>query len=494
MCASRRALPVTSQRPIRKDSGLVHWMNEVPQEADKAADGFHSEAVHDLRVALRRCRSMADGFRAIDPYKDWKRMRRHATALFDSLGALRDCHIIMEWAQKLGSPDDPITQQLLGHFGQQETELELQATNAIDAFDRKQWQSWTRQLGQRARRLPIGSHVFQVLALEKFIAARRLEAPALKSGSVIALHKLRIGLKKFRYVVENFLPQLHQEWKAELKQVQELLGEIHDLDVVRESILSACTSAPPVALQQWEEILAAERLQRIQRYTELMAGEHSLWRIWRSALPQGKAAREASLKKLQAWSAFLDSDLQHSRRVSRFAVQIYDSVIKLGLFKGPDRNSRELLKAAAMVHEVGRVTGKKGHHKSTQRMVSKLDHIVGWTRQEVTTMASVARYHRGALPQASQLREVPIGQRKTITLLAGILRLANALDDEHDGRIKRIKVSKNSGYIVIQAQGLSHDSMLAERIAAARHLLEVNCGLPVLVQPMPNRTSRAIAG
>lgn len=480
---------MTSKRPIRKDSGLVHWMNEVPREADKAADGFHSEAVHDLRVALRRCRSMADGFRAIDPYKDWKRMRRQATALFDAFGALRDCHVIMEWAQKLGGTNDPITQQLLDHFGQQETELERQATRAIDAFDRKQWQSWTRQLGQRAQRLPIGSHVFQILALEKLIAARRLEAPALKSGSTIAFHKLRIGLKKFRYVVENFLPQLNNEWKAGLKQVQDLLGEIHDLDVVRESVLSVCASADPAALQRWEEVVGVERLQRVQRYTELMSGERSLWRVWRSALPQGKAAREASLKKLQAWSAFMDSDLQHNRRVSRFAVQIHDSLAHLGLLRDAEKNSRELLKAAAMVHEVGRFAGEKDHHKSTQRMVSKLDHIVGWTRQEIMTMASVARYHRGALPQASRLRDVPIGQRKIITLLAGILRLANALDDAHDGQIQRIRVKQNAGYIVIQAQGLILDSILAEKIAAARHLLEINCGLPVLVRPMPNRTS-----
>ena len=215
---------MTSQRPIQKDSGLLYWMNQVPREADRAADGFENEAVHDLRVALRRCRSMADGFRAIDPHKDWKRMRRQATALFDAFGALRDCHVIMEWARKLGDADDPITQQLLDHFGDKEAELEQQATGAIDAFDRKQWQSWTSQLGQRARRLPVGSHVFQVLALEKFIAARRLEAPALKSGNEIAFHKLRIGLKKFRYVVENFLPQLNNEWKAGLRAGPGLAG------------------------------------------------------------------------------------------------------------------------------------------------------------------------------------------------------------------------------------------------------------------------------
>jgi CHAD domain-containing protein len=479
---------VTSKRPIRKDSGLVHWMNEVPREADRAADGFDNEAIHDLRVALRRCRSMADGFRAIDPHKDWKRMRRQATALFDACGALRDYHVIMEWAQKLGGADDPITPHLLDYFDDKEAELEQQARSAMDAFDRKQWQGWTSELGQRARRLPVGSHVFQVLALEKFIAARRLEAPALRSGSEIAFHKLRIGLKKFRYVVENFLPQLN-EWKAGLKQVQDLLGEIHDLDVVRESVLSVCASADAAALQRWGEVIAAERLQRVQRYAELMSGESSLWRVWRSALPQGKAAREASLKKLQAWSAFMDTDLQHSRRVARFALQIHDSLARLGMLKDTGKNSRELLKAAAMVHEVGRFAGNKDHHKSTHRMVSTLDRIVGWTRQEVMAMASVARYHRGALPQASQLRDIPIAQRKIITLLAGILRLANTLDDDRDGQIQRIKVNQHANYIVIQAQGLRQDSMLAEKIAAARHLLEINCGVPVLVRSMPSHTS-----
>jgi exopolyphosphatase/pppGpp-phosphohydrolase len=104
-------------------------------------------------------------------------------------------------------------------------------------------------------------------------------------------------------------------------------------------------------------------------------------------------------------------------------------------------------------------------------------------------MASVARYHRGALPQSARLREIPIAQRKVIILLAGILRLANALDDERDGQIQRIKVIPRANYIEIQAQGLRMDSMLAEKIAAGRYLLEINCGLPVLVRPMPNRTS-----
>ena len=55
----------------------------------------------------------------------------------------------------------------------------------------------------------------------------------------------------------------------------------------------------------------------------------------------------------------MDSDLPHSRRVARFSVQIHDSLVRFGLLKSADKNSRELLKAAAMVHEVGRFAGEK---------------------------------------------------------------------------------------------------------------------------------------
>ncbi len=46
-------------------------MNRVLVECDRAAEGFDADAVHDLRVALRRCRSLADGLRAIDPDSSW---------------------------------------------------------------------------------------------------------------------------------------------------------------------------------------------------------------------------------------------------------------------------------------------------------------------------------------------------------------------------------------------------------------------------------------
>src|SRR5580658_8742356 len=68
--------------------GLRAWMERVLVECDRAAEGFDADPVHDLRVALRRCRSVADGLIAIDPRPGWKEMKKAGKALFQSLGDL----------------------------------------------------------------------------------------------------------------------------------------------------------------------------------------------------------------------------------------------------------------------------------------------------------------------------------------------------------------------------------------------------------------------
>jgi CHAD domain-containing protein len=468
-------------------------MQAVPSELTKAADELTNKAVHELRVVLRRCRSMADSLRAVDPDKNWKKMRRQATALFDSLGALRDCHVMMDWVKKLGRDDDPITHILKAHLGEQESSLKHQAQAAFQAFDHKQWYQSSQLLPRRTSRMPLNSEVFQALALERFMTARGLQAQALKTGSDAALHRLRIAIKKFRYVVENFLPRLHEDWRDGLKHVQDLLGEIHDLDVLRQAVNDLCKDAPAESRLHWAQKLQNEREMRIQKYRESMSGEKSLWIRWRSGLPRGKAARHASLARLQVWSSFLDSDVQHARRVARFAVQLYDGLERIGVLNGNPKDDRELLRAAATVHEVGRYAGDKKHHKKTEEMIVQLRRLVGWSRQDVATMARVARYHRGTLPHPAKLRDLPSTQRNRIKLLAGILRLANALDADHAGSIRRFTVARSDGYVVVHAAGLTAESSLAETIAEARHLLEITCKLPVLVRPLPQRRIRQSA-
>ena len=86
--------------------GLRAWMERVLVECDRAATGFDVDAVHDLRVALRRCRSLADGLMAIDPDSSWKEMKKAGRKLFQALGELRDMQVMAEWIEKLGGASD----------------------------------------------------------------------------------------------------------------------------------------------------------------------------------------------------------------------------------------------------------------------------------------------------------------------------------------------------------------------------------------------------
>src|SRR5436305_13141595 len=101
MLSEERASARTHLKKNLKTAGLRYWMERVLAECDNAAAGFQPDPVHDLRVALRRCRSLGDGMIAMDPDRNWKAMKKAGKKLFQSLGALRDVQIMMEWIATL---------------------------------------------------------------------------------------------------------------------------------------------------------------------------------------------------------------------------------------------------------------------------------------------------------------------------------------------------------------------------------------------------------
>ena len=216
-------------------------MARVLEECEHVAADFSADPVHDLRVALRRCRSVADGMIAMDPDLEWKGMKKAGKRLFQRLGALRDIQVMMEWIEALhpspagvgaressvpppsaanpgdsadavlgiepaqSPPHDP-SHSLLEILKGREAEQKREARAALEEFDRKQWRQWGKSLPLRAARIRPGSVVFKHLALERWTAARELHNRALRNRSQVAFHTLRIGINRFRYIVENFLP------------------------------------------------------------------------------------------------------------------------------------------------------------------------------------------------------------------------------------------------------------------------------------------------
>ena len=126
--------PPTKPRPKPK-AGLRLWMARVLEECDRAAVDFSADPVHDLRVAIRRCRSLADGLIPVDPYPEWKKMKRSARGLFSALGELRDKQVLAEWVEKLFSADDPPAQKLLSFTESEQARLTITARQELDRFD-----------------------------------------------------------------------------------------------------------------------------------------------------------------------------------------------------------------------------------------------------------------------------------------------------------------------------------------------------------------------
>jgi CHAD domain-containing protein/HD superfamily phosphodiesterase len=531
----------TRKKRPKKTTGLRYWMLQVLKECERVSTDFGADPVHDLRVALRRCRSLADGLMALDPNPEWKAMKKAGKRLFQRLGALRDVQVMMEWVEKLdrgeakvaasveagdpsvsraGSPAlpqsqlnpdsisgtaDQAAQTLLAILRRREQEQQHEAQSALEEFDGKQWRQWSKSLPARAGRIRQGSALFKHLALERWTAARELHNRALRNRSQVAFHSLRIGIKRFRYIVENFLPAEHKAWSNDLKEIQDLLGEVHDLDVLWATAVSCQVFPDADSRSRWRDRILSERTKRIEGYRKKMIGEHALWQVWRAGLPQGKQIEVLATRRMKLWANGLDPDFPHSERVASLALQLYE-----GLLAGRWEPSvavvaaRSSLLAAALLHDVGKSKGEKGHHKTSFDLIRAHGNPLGWKPADMQRAAVVARFHCGALPTRRHklLRDLfPDEQRATIQL-AAILRLANALDAAHDGHIRRIQIEnvqikgRQNEALEIAAEGYSPLGPSAQTIAAERHLLETVLHRPVVIKPMKNpsiRNRRAIA-
>ena len=484
--------------------GLRAWMERVLVECDRAAAGFEADPVHDLRVAIRRCRSLADGLIALDSDPAWKEMKKAGRKLFRALGDLRDMQVLEEWIEKLAQDkddkdkNDPVVVKLLDHIHARESESKHLAWKDLQQFDRKRWRQWSRTLPRRASRVRPGSIVYLHLALEKWTAAYDLHKRAMRTRSRVALHELRIGIKRFRYTVENFLPEQHAKWGNDLKELQDLLGEVHDLDVLWSTAQSVQAFPDLESRRRWHDKITHERNKRVGRYRELMLGKQSLWRAWRAQLPQGPQLRAAALSRLRVWASYLDPDFAHSQRVSQLALHLYEGLSHAGVVMhgagivnhatgaathNAAANAREILQAAAFMHDVGKAKGHDNHHKKSYRMIRKLSRPLAWSPRELELAAVVARYHRGVLPRPRNkaMQSLELSDRHLAMQLAGVLRLANALDTRN-GTAPKLTVELSDRIVRIHVAGYSPLDRRAENVAAARHLLETVLKLPLILR------------
>jgi CHAD domain-containing protein len=468
--------------------GLSYWMERVLKELEKVRTAPAPDAVHDLRVALRRCRSLAAVIEEVDPDPAWPEMRKLGRKLFRQLGELRDTQVLGQWVGKLGNAGDAVGQRLHAHLEKIETEERDAALRAAAKFDEKSWKDHERALRRRVRLVPTNSLAAESLALERMHAAKDLHLHALRTEKPEPWHALRIGVKRFRYTVESLLPRRYESWGDDLKHVQDLLGEVHDLDVLGDTISQLTADQPDELRSPWRERIAAERQARLEEYRQHCMGPNSLWQTWKEGLPHGRRMEGAALARLRATARALDAARGKNLQVARLAMSLFE---RLGRVKAAavfeNKNARKVMRAGARLHGIGVGLRAKSPQKAARKFLRGLSIPVAWNEEEWELLTLAVRYYRGEEPKPKHKAYARLGkqEQEAVRAMAGVLRLARALRKFGVLTGKDLQTENTLSALILRVPGLEDTAASAAKIAAAKHLLQSVLDRPLIVQTAP---------
>jgi len=179
-----------------------------------------------------------------------------------------------------------------------------------------------------------------------------------------------------------------------------------------------------------------------------------------------------------------DEEPSHSDHVAMLALQIFDG---LRQWHGLGVRPRELLHCAALLHDIGwsQTSDGKGHHKWSARLIREQV----WKNlkaDEVSVVAQIARYHRKAPPQSdhADFHALPASAQKLVMILGGILRLADALDRTHSGKVERLEASLTLEGLLIRVKPTGRWDAERVMFEVKSDMLQIAAGRSVLCEEM----------
>lgn len=173
-------------------------------------------------------------------------------------------------------------------------------------------------------------------------------------------------------------------------------------------------------------------------------------------------------------------DEQHGTIVASYAVRLFDETRAL---HNLNLDYRLLLEVAALLHDIGSFVNMNDHHKHTQYLLTATP-VIGLNQSQMAIVANVARYHRKSLPKVAHdaYRVLSSKDRVIVSKLAALLRLADAMDNEHASKVTDIEMQyrkpkfhirlKGDGDMLLEKWALANKSALFEEVFSTRLVVE----------------------
>ncbi|WP_392534600.1 Ppx/GppA phosphatase family protein [Nostoc sp. C117] len=241
------------------------------------------------------------------------------------------------------------------------------------------------------------------------------------------------------------IPSTLNGYQFSLKDLRELVNRLRKLTNAERATIpgmpekrSEVILAGAVILQEAMTLLGAESVTVCER--SLREGVIVDWMLSHGLIEDKlryqSSVRERNVLKL---ANKYHINLEYSDRVAKFAESLFDQT--QGTLHHWGSDERQLLWAAAILHNCGHYISHSSHHKHSYYLIRNGE-LLGYTETEIEIIANLARYHRKSPPKKKHENYQNLltkEQRQIVSQLSAILRLAVALDRRQIGAIAQVQ-------------------------------------------------------
>ncbi|MCO5381748.1 MAG: Ppx/GppA family phosphatase [Methanosarcina barkeri] len=155
-------------------------------------------------------------------------------------------------------------------------------------------------------------------------------------------------------------------------------------------------------------------------------------------------------------------DEEHAHIVTRLALELFDSIQALGIYKFRE-GERELLEYGSTLHDIGTFLSYDTHQTHAYHLIRE-NNLPSFQPEEIEIIANLAYFHRKNTPKKKHPNLVGLNKEavKSIRVLSALLRIAEGLDRSHNGIVSHVRF-----YIA------STDSLVLEMHAQRECQLEI---------------------
>jgi len=162
----------------------------------------------------------------------------------------------------------------------------------------------------------------------------------------------------------------------------------------------------------------------------------------------GPTDRSLRARAIQSLAKKFNYEEEHSLKVTELAIELFN---QLSSFHDLGMPEKEMLQYAAILHDIGKFIHVSSHHKHGQYIIAN-SNLSGFTTAELLIISNIVRYHRKAGPKNDHPNYQVLSpkDKKTVLILAGILRVADNLDRGHRNFVSHLFAKASDSKIEIE--------------------------------------------